>query len=536
MAGRGALSQRKRMDCHHPSLKGANMWSLRHLRTRLTTDFPWGAVRSRYYSSLKSEYDFIIVGGGTAGCLLANRLSSDPSRRVLLVEAGSGSDSLRTRIPIGYLYCIGNPKTDWMFSTEIEKGLGNRQLTYPRGRVLGGCSAINGMLYLRGNATDYDRWAKVSGDPSWSWKEVLPLFKAFEDHGVLPSSEYHGYNGEWRVEKQRLHWDILDAWKNAAVESGIPEIDDFNSGCNEGVSYFHVNQKKGWRWHAASAFLSPAIRSRPQLDVISDATVEKLLLHPQGSRVVGLQLREGQQPGKDSRRQVNIAGNGQVIMSAGAIGTPHLMQISGIGDPELLSDVGIPCAVPLAGVGANLQDHLQIRTVFKVKNTKTLNEMSRSWLGRLSMGVEYLLHQSGPLSMAPSQLGAFSHVASHPDQSSPNVEYHIQPLSLEKFGEPLHPYPAITASICNLRPTSRGFVRATSASIDAPPKIAPHYLSTEEDRVVAADCIRLTRKIMEQPALEPFQPSEVKPGPKHVTTEVCFAYVSPEASKDIFLF
>ena len=452
-----------------------------------------------------ATFDYIIIGAGTAGCLLANRLSADRSKRVLLIEAGRKDDYHWVHIPVGYLYCIGNPRTDWLYHTAPAEGLNGRSLRYPRGKVLGGCSSINGMIYMRGQARDYDLWAEVTGDARWRWDNALPYFKRHEDH-YKGGDALHGAGGEWRVDKQRLRWDVLDAFAQAAVQAGIPASDDFNRGSNEGVGYFEVNQKDGWRWNTAKAFLRPTCYGRPNFEMWTSAHVSKLMLEtlPNGQqRCTGVEVWNGQE-------MVTALANQSVVLTAGAIGSPQLLQLSGIGPGALLQQHGITPVVDLPGVGENLQDHLQIRAVFKVKGVKTLNTLANSWWGKAAIGMEYLFKRSGPMSMAPSQLGAFTR--SDPSQPWPNIEYHVQPLSLDAFGEPLHPFPAFTASVCNLNPTSRGTVRLQSGDFKQAPLIAPNYLSTDADRQVAADSLRITRRIATQPALAKYQPEEYKPG------------------------
>ncbi|HEX4507853.1 MAG TPA: GMC family oxidoreductase N-terminal domain-containing protein [Alphaproteobacteria bacterium] len=461
-------------------------------------------------------YDIVIVGAGTAGCLLANRLSRDPNRRVLLLEAGKRDTYPWIHIPVGYLYCIGNPRTDWLFQTEAEPALSGRTIRYPRGKGLGGCSSINGMIYMRGQARDYDGWAALTGEDAWSWSNMLPAFKAHEDHYRLDGgadpvtgnehfSDFHGNGGEWRIEKQRLRWDILDAFAEAAGEAGFPRIDDFNTGDNEGVSYFEVNQKSGWRWNAARAFLRPA-RRRRNLTVWTEAQAERLTFARTDAgrpRCTGLIVRRG-------RKQMTVAARHEVILSAGAVGSPHLLLLSGIGPAEQLKAHGIEPVHDLPGVGRNLQDHLQVRTVFKVEGAPTLNALSATLRGKAAIGLEYALKRSGPLSMAPSQLGAFTR--SDPARPHANLEYHVQPLSLDAFGDPLHAFPAFTASVCNLNPTSRGSVTLRSGRWDDPPRIAPNYLSTDEDLAVAVASIRQARTIAAQPALAKYRPVEWRPG------------------------
>ena len=483
----------------------------------------------------ETTFDYIIIGAGTAGCLLANRLSTDASKRVLLIEAGRKDDYHWIHIPVGYLHCIGNPRTDWLYNTEPDVGLNGRTLRYPRGKTLGGCSSINGMIYMRGQARDYDRWAELVGDANWRWEHSLPYFMLHEDHykganaahgarGTAPTLmqkngslyrnllRHHNAGGEWRVEKQRLRWDVLDAFAQAAVQAGIAATDDFNRGDNTGVGYFEVNQKAGWRWNTAKAFLRPTCYARPNFELWNSAQVAKLILEPASEshalRCTGVQVWDG-------HSMVNATARKEVILCAGAIGSPQILQLSGLGPGSRLQALGVRVEKDLPGVGENLQDHLQIRAVFKVSNTTTLNTQANSLWGKAKIGLEYAFKRTGPMSMAPSQLGAFTR--SDPEQPHANLEYHVQPLSLDAFGQPLHNFDAITASVCNLNPTSRGTVHIRSPQFEQAPAIAPNYLSTEADRKIAADSLRLTRTIVSQPALQKYQPLEYKPGAEFQT-------------------
>ncbi len=455
-------------------------------------------------------YDYIVVGAGTAGCLLANRLSADPDVRVLLIEAGGKDDYIWIHIPVGYLYCHGNPRVDWGFKTAASDGLNGRSLNYPRGKVLGGCSSINGMIYMRGQARDYDLW-RQHGNPGWAWQDVLPYFMKHEDQLALEPEDFegaHARGGEWRVENPRISWEILDAWAAAAEQAGIPRIKDFNRGDNEGTSYFQVNQRTGTRWNTARGFLKPALK-RKNLTVVTHALAQRLILKQR--KVVGIEVRRNRIP-------LQLGARREVILAAGAIGSPQILQLSGIGPGALLQDNGITVHLDRPEVGANLQDHLQIRCAYKVSGVRTLNENAQTLWQKAKIAFEYAALRKGPMSMAPSQLGTFA--KSDPSRETANLQYHVQPLTLDKFGEPLDAFPAFTASVCNVRPTSRGHVRITSPKPDAHPEIQPNYLATEEDCLVAADAIRLTRRIVGQPALQAYSPEEFRPGPKVADEDV----------------
>ncbi|RJF78887.1 GMC family oxidoreductase [Rhodopseudomonas palustris] len=465
------------------------------------------------------QFDYIVVGAGTAGCVLANRLSADPNARVLLLEAGGSDNRLWVHIPVGYLYTMGDRRLDWCFKTEPEPGLNGRALDYPRGKVLGGCSSINGMIYMRGQAADYDGWRQM-GNAGWGWDDVLPYFIKSEHH-YGAADDYHGVSGELRVEQQRLHWPVLDAVREAAAELGIPPVDDFNRGDNEGAGYFAVNQRRGLRWNARKAFLDP-VRHRRNLRIETGAEVERITLAD--GHATGIEFgRAGRRLRADVTREV--------VLASGAIGTPKLLELSGIGPGEVLSQHGIAVKHELPGVGENLQDHLQIRTVFGITGARTLNDMTAGWSGKLRVAAEYALRRSGPMAMAPSQLGIFTRSSSA--YASANIEYHVQPLSLEAFGQPLHREPALTVSVCNLRPESRGSCHIGSASPGDAPQIRPNYLSTEADRIVAADSIRHARKLMATRRLSGYRPIELKPGPT-VTSDDQLARAAGDIATTIF--
>ncbi|MFG1292633.1 GMC family oxidoreductase [Xanthobacter versatilis] len=469
---------------------------------------------------LEGDYDYIVVGAGTAGCIVANRLSADARRRVLILEAGGNDNWIWFHIPVGYLFAIGNPRSDWMFRTVPEPGLNGRSLAYPRGKVIGGCSAINAMISMRGQAADYDHWRQL-GLAGWGWDDVLPAFKALEDH-FLGASDIHGTGGGWRIEAPRIAWPVLDKVAQAAGEMGIRSVPDFNTGDNEGVGYFHVNQKRGRRWSSARGFLKPAL-SRPNLRLETQVLVDRLVI--ENGRAVGVRYMQ-------NGRLMEARTRGEVILSAGSIGSTQVLHRSGIGPGEWLSELGIETVRDRPGVGRNLQDHLQQRAIYKVSGIRTLNETYYSLPRRALMGIDYALRRRGPLTMAPSQLGIFTR--SDPSQERANIQFHVQPLSLDKFGEPLHRFPAITVAACNLRPTSRGVVRLTSMALDAAPQIAPNYLATDEDRQVAADAIRVTRRLMRQQALIPYRPEEYLPGPSVGEDDASLAKAAGDIGTTIF--
>ena len=469
---------------------------------------------------LEGDYDYIVVGAGTAGCILANRLSADPTKRVLILEAGGKDNWIWFHIPVGYLFAIGNPRSDWMFRTEAEPGLNGRSLAYPRGKVIGGSSAINAMISMRGQAADYDHWRQL-GLAGWSYSDVLPVFRRLEDH-FLGESEHHGVGGGWRIEAPRLSWAVLDAVGDAAEQMGIRRIPDFNTGDNEGISYFHVNQKRGRRWSSARGFLKPALH-RQNLRLETNVLVDRLIV--ENGRAAGVRFQQ-------NGETIEARAKGEVILSAGSIGSVQVLQRSGIGPADWLSGLGIDTVLDKPGVGRNLQDHLQQRAIYKVTGVKTLNETYYSLVRRGLMGLDYAFRSRGPLTMAPSQLGIFTRSDATRDRA--NIQFHVQPLSLDKFGDPLHRFPAITVSACNLRPTSRGTVRIRSAKLDEAPSIAPNYLATEDDRQVAADAIRVTRRLMKQSALAAYRPEEYLPGPAVGDDDAALAKAAGDIGTTIF--
>src|SRR3981081_2683067 len=469
---------------------------------------------------LEGDFDYIVVGAGTAGCIVANRLSADPKTRVLILEAGGGDNWIWFHIPVGYLFAIGNPRSDWMFRTEPEPGLNGRSLAYPRGKVIGGSSAINAMISMRGQAADYDHWRQL-GLSGWGWEDVKSVFRRMEDH-FLGEGEHHGIGGGWRIEAARLSWAVLDAVADAAEQMGIRRIPDFNTGDNEGVGYFHVNQDRDLRWSSARGFLKPALK-RPNLRLESNVLVDRLIV--KDGRAAGVHFLRGGE-GFEARA------SGEMILCAGSIGSIQVLHRSGIGPAEWLAPLGIDPVLDRPGIGRNLQDHLQQRAIYKVEGVRTLNETYHSLTRRGLMGLDYAFRRRGPLTMAPSQLGIFTR--SDAPRERANIQFHVQPLSLDKFGDPLHRFPAITVSACNLQPTSRGTVRIRSAQVDQAPSIAPNYLSTGEDREDITNANRTTRRLMKQKALATYQPSEFLPGPSVGDDDASLAKAAGDIGTTIF--
>ena len=451
---------------------------------------------------LDGRFDYIIVGAGTAGCVLANRLTEDPGTRVLLLEAGGSDNYHWVHIPVGYLYCIGNPRTDWMMKTAVEAGLNGRSLAYPRGKLLGGCSSINGMIYMRGQAADYDRWRQM-GNIGWGWDDVLPYFRKSEDHHSGEAARCMAPAANGRSRSSACPGTFCARFRRAPRSSASCPAPTSTTATTKAPDSSRSIRGRGCAGTPRKGFLRPAMR-RPNLRVITRAQTEGLIFD--GKTATGVRFRW-------NGRLHEATAEAEVLLAAGAINSPKILEHSGIGRPDLLCNLGIDVVHGSPGVGENLQDHLQIRTVFRVSNAKTLNTMLNSPLGKARVALQYALTRTGPMSMAPSQFGMFT--KSDPSMATPNLEYHVQPLSTERLGDPLHPFPAITVSVCNLRPESVGSVHVRDTDLDRQPDIRLNYLSTEADRRVAVQAVRQARQIMTARALASYRPVELLPGPAH---------------------
>ncbi len=451
------------------------------------------------------NFDYIIIGAGSAGCVLANRLSENPKNKVLLLEAGGKDNYPWIHIPVGYYKTMHNPKVDWCFRTEKDETMNNRSIRYPRGKTLGGSSSINGLLWIRGQSNDYDNW-RQQGNKGWGWDDVLPYFIKSENN-ELGKGKFHSDEGPIMVANKKIKLKMLDEFINAAEEKGIPKVNDFNTGDNFGVGFFQFTttfNKLGLklRYSSAKGYLNPA-KKRSNLKIITNAHVQRINF--EGKKASGIEYFIGE-------NLIKISVNKEIILSAGSIGSPHILQVSGIGDGDKLSKIGIDLIKNLKGVGKNLQDHLMFRPVYKVKNLKSLNNKINSLFGKFLIGLEYIFNQSGPMTMGASQVCGFA--KSDSSRETPNLQFHVQPISTDILGATkLHDFEGITPTVANIRPTSRGEINIVSKNIKDNPKIKMNYLSTDDDRYVAAQGLKLVRKIMlDTETFKKYQPEEYRPG------------------------
>jgi choline dehydrogenase len=460
-------------------------------------------------------YDFIVIGAGSAGCALANRLSADPATRVLLLEAGGRDRNFWIHVPIGYYRTIFNPKFGWGYQTEPEPGLNGRRIPWPRGKVLGGSSSINGLVYIRGQKEDFDHWRQL-GNPGWSYDDVLPYFKRAEDQARGPDA-WHGAGGPLSVGDSASH-ELVEAWIQACVDLGIPRNDDFNGAVQEGAGYFQLTNRKGFRCSAAVAYLRPA-KKRPNLRIETDALVRRIVLD--GQRALAVAYRQ-------NGVERTVAARREIVLAAGAIGSPQILQLSGIGPGAHLQGHGVEVVHDLPGVGHNLQDHFQARSVYRCTRPITLNDRVRSPWQKLLMGAEWFVFRTGPLTVGAGQGGIFART--RPELATPDVQFHIILFSADRPGQPLHPFSGFTASVCQLRPESRGTVMIRAPDPEAHPAIAANYLATETDRRAIIDGLRLARRLAATEPLRPYIAEELEPGPDQTTDEGLLAHARARGS------
>jgi choline dehydrogenase-like flavoprotein len=453
----------------------------------------------------EGRYTYIVVGAGSAGCVLANRLSANPKNRVLLLEAGGRDINPWIHIPVGYFKTMHNSGTDWCYETEQDPGLNGRSIAWPRGKVLGGSSSINGLIYIRGQAEDYDQWRQL-GNTGWSFTDVLPYFKKAENQ-ERGADEFHGAGGPLSVSNMRISREICDVYIKAAEELGIPATDDFNGASQEGAGYVQLTTRNGRRCSAAVGYLNP-VKKRPNLDVVTHALTHRVLLD--GKRAIGIEYSvKG-----DTRTAYADA---EVLLSAGAIGSPQILQLSGIGGGVRLADAGMGVVHDLPGVGENLQDHLQVRSMYRTKDPITMNDQVKNPINKMFMGLDYLFFRRGPLSMGASQVCVFTRTQQ--DMETPDIQFHLQPLSADKPGDGLHKFSAFTSSVCQLRPESRGYLTITSNDPTDYPAIHPNYLATQTDQRTIVDGMKMSRRLSETLSLGPYVAEELEPGPQAKSDE-----------------